>query len=792
MIWRYTLTDRNGTAYIIDDEPVGWDTASMTLQRDRDTHGISFTFTANSLEFHGQAYWLLKEEYNLYGADGLMKIIMEWKCEDCPTFDLYSQGNLNFLTFKEHCGSECWASCGYDESNKAVLLKNRQDTNVDLGSALAYDGITTLDNYPGLSKIITIPSKAIFQQSKAATQNTDGIATYSLLTDADYMHAQPDANNRYFNTNDGVILPKLNNTSIQELADFAPQFANDYLKLSDAYTATEIFKVNNDSGLVLTNAYNVSLRLKGSLYFKYSFGSGSGSTPLRGGSVDVRLGLKLQYSDAHTDAFPPVTFEEYLDSQIASGVSFEHTINFDYSWNGAITLAPAQKVFLFFTYKGTESSQGPFAPITVLQFSLTEDSFFTINSATTIADSPCKVFLLHETGARVVESITNNQLTFKSGHYGRKDSQPVAFDVDGCGSLKALTNGLLLRRALLQDSSSPNPFLSWKQFYNDQNATDCIGYGIEGNYVRMEPVDYFYRKQIVFVADGVYEYDRDVLTNRIWNAFRFGYDKYETESTNGLDAIHTKREYRTSIVNSDQSLEQYCKTIYDGYAIEATRRKYGTTDDWRYDQNIFGLCLKRGTTDMVVEQGNITGAANLFDPPTVINFRVTPLRNAMRWFRWIMQGVRNLTSARQMLFNSGEGNYVAKGELNSDSCRMENGIIAENAPVGLNSFEDAEAAKPFIVPETVTFSYPLGLHEFVSLKKQMYGLIQFRGQNTEDWQYGWIDKVEPDHEAGLAKFTLITSTYDGPPLENVVGLATEDYVPISNEGGDIISAYDNG
>ena len=74
MIWRYTFIDRNGTEYIIDDEPVGWDTAFMTLVRDRNTHSVSFTFTANSLQFHGIAYWMLKEKYTLYGVDGYKEI----------------------------------------------------------------------------------------------------------------------------------------------------------------------------------------------------------------------------------------------------------------------------------------------------------------------------------------------------------------------------------------------------------------------------------------------------------------------------------------------------------------------------------------------------------------------------------------------------------------------------------------------------------------------------------------------------------------------------------------------
>jgi hypothetical protein len=63
--------------------------------------------------------------------------------------------------------------------------------------------------------------------------------------------------------------------------------------------------------------------------------------------------------------------------------------------------------------------------------------------------------MVNEVTSRVIESITNNQLKLTSDYYGRTDSLPFASVADGCGSLRALSTGLDIRRAKLADGSDP-------------------------------------------------------------------------------------------------------------------------------------------------------------------------------------------------------------------------------------------------------------------------------------------------------------------------------------------------
>lgn len=774
MRWEFTLIETFfSSRETIIDEPVGWDALSMVLQRDPDWHGINPLFSASNLQFANTAYWILKDEYERAGIDGDIGIRIRWKCDDCKTWKVFFEGKIDFGRYDEECAEDCYIIAGIEDTTAQTLLKNRQDTDVDLTSNIAYDGETELTNYTGLNKEITIPSKAILLQSEANTQNAEEDMPYNILADADYT-TYGDYHTAV-RTNEGVIIPKLNNTTKSELLDFTPSYAIDFVKTADKYTNTEILKVNNDSGLVVLTNYNVSLRFKGSLLFSYETTTGNSA------SIREQLGVSLKYGNAFTDAFTPVIFENFLEDIFDSGLH-SHTIDFDFSWTGVIPLAPLEKVFPFIDLLEELTSTNAERPISGLEISFDDESFFNIDVSSIVAATPCKTFMLHEAASRIVESITNNALKFKSEYFGRTDSEPYAYDADGCGGLRTLTNGLKIRQATLTDGSDPKVFTNFKNLLNSLNAIDLIGYGIEENNVRTEPVQFFYKNIVVFVADGVNAYSKKIKTDRVWNQFSFGFEKYETESTNGLDAIHTKRQYRIPLQNTDNKIEKLCKYILDGYAIEVTRRKFGTTDDWRYDQDIFMLCLKRGDEDVEVEQGNIDSAANLFDPATVINYRLSPIHNALRWFKWVMQGLRNLGSSVQMLFSSGEGNYVAEGELDDALCRLEDGVIAEDAPLMLNSFANAEDGQPFIVPEEVMFTFPLGLNEFLFLKENIYGLVQYRRNADEDWQFGWITKLEPHHEDGDATFTLVTAL-GATPVDETNFIITESGLVIDAESG---------
>jgi hypothetical protein len=751
------------------DEPIGWDALSMVLQRDNDWHGIAPQFSTSNLQFEEKAYWILKEEYENAGVDGNIGIRIEWGCDDCDCYKPFFEGKIDFASYQENCEEECYITAGVLEDSPISQLKNRGDTDVDLTSNIAYDGKTLLSDYTGLNKEIQVPSKAILVKTQA--QNDVSLTSANLSEDAQWF-----ANTGGSPQMRAQILPGFTKTLYTDIA--TSTIWNDINMINGGFQGVPA------EGLIpLIDFQQLSTNLQcetSEIEIEYRY---KGNVAHAGGSFATSPQLQFLKLPNGKDPTEYDSYEKLQDDALIYGGS-----GFDISKSFTTTFEPGDKFWLVHFIFVND-------PDSFTDFTVTEDPecFIDIHLKSICESSPSITYLIHESASRLVENITNGAMMFKSQYYGRTDSEPFSYDIDGCGGLRALTNGLQLRRAILADGSDPKVFTSWENFLNSQNAIDHIGFCIEqlpntdkdfpnAKVVRCEPVQYFYKPSIVFIADGVNAYTKKIKTDRIWNQFNFGFDKYETESTNGLDAIHTKRQYRIPIQNSDISLEKTCKYIADGYATEATRRLFGTTQDWRYDQEIFMLCLTR-EGDLKVEQGNIDSASNLFDPATVINYRISPIRNAMRWFNWLEQGIRKPDPEdTKFIFNSGDGNYVAKGKLQGDACVNEENAIAENDALFENQFNDEDAAKPFMVPEEVNFTFPLGLNEFLFLKENIYGIVQYRRDADDPWKFGWIDKLEPHHEDGDATFTLVTAL--GISAVNIEDyILTESGLVITTEAG---------
>jgi hypothetical protein len=725
MIWKFTIIKSTGIEKEVD-EPVLWDSMTKTIKRDDNWHGIFFAFSEGDLQFIEEAYWIIKEEYLLNGIEGKLYLRVEWSISE--GWNLFYNGKFDFGRYKEVCGDSCYITIGVEDNDASTLLANRFDTSVDLTSSKAYDGSPTLTNYAGLNKVINIPGKAILIQSKA--NNTAQLVSENFRSNPEWQVTDTGTTNQmrasFYPGFTNTIYSDLNDTTFHNSINM---LRGGYLNMPDP-GMIPIVDMIEVAGLNCTSSNAViNYRYKGIIN--------------TAGAAAPTTYYQIFKLPKGKDINTPGSYVQILHQSLG-------TANTPFNISGTIniTLNPGDKLYLYLFINLLNSN-------TYTSFVITEDAdcFFDISLHSLCDPSPAKTYLIHESGSRILENITNNQLRFRSDYYGRTDSQPYNYTADGCGGLRTLSNGLQIRQAVLQDGSVPKVFTSFKDFIESLNAIDCIGYGLEGNDVRVEPVEYFYNNTVIFVADGVDGYEKPIRTDRVYKTFIFGYDKYETESTNGLDAIHTKREYRLQISSVDNKLEKLSKIIADGYAIEVTRRKFGKTEDWRYDQNIFMLCLKRAGSDLIVDQNNISSPANIFDPATVINYAISPIRNGLRWFKWLVQGIRDYTQTA-LRFSSGEGNYVAKGKLTT-GCINEAAVIAENDIISVNSYGTSYDPAPFIVPERVSFTYPLGLNEFAFIAANKYGLIKYR-RADDDWQFGWIENIKYSPNEGSAEFTLTT------------------------------------
>lgn len=159
------------------------------------------------------------------------------------------------------------------------------------------------------------------------------------------------------------------------------------------------------------------------------------------------------------------------------------------------------------------------------------------------------------------------------------------------------------------------------------------------------------------------------------------------------------------------------------------------------------------SVNMGVELGNITSPSNIIDPATIYNFRISPIRNAMRWLNKVLETYRQFTPEAKFIFTSGDGNYFAAGEMTSTDCRQEKGVITENEILNSDLYLVDNNAKPFLRPERIIFNYPMSSMDFKKVKANPHGMIYFSNNCLEG--YGYIDQISYKPEEGVAKFTLI-------------------------------------
>jgi hypothetical protein len=439
---------------------------------------------------------------------------------------------------------------------------------------------------------------------------------------------------------------------------------------------------------------------------------------------------------------------------LASGP--EHVAGtFDKTYTGSTPLQSGEAMWGFMRItQAIKNSSDP------NQVTFDKDTMVNIEAVRECPTSDAKVYMINEALSRSVEAVTNGCLKVKSDYYGRTDSQPYASPQDGCGSLRSLNSGLQLRNAV-----DAKLFLSPKDCIEGLNPIDNIGFGIEPDparpgfdVMRVEDVRYFYRNEEVLALRAAPNVKIVVQENEHYSKVLSGYQKWEVERVNGLDEFNSNREYRTSLSSVSNVLTIQSKFVAGGYPIEITRQQsYAASGaaDTKYDNEIFIYCVQRAMYDFTIEQGNITSAANIFDPNTIYNWRIRPYSNLQRWFKTIAASYTNIVDTdNKLFFTAGTGNYTASGEMTSTFCKPENGLKAENADMGQNDFNFLqEDPRPIWRPKTITFKYPLSVGEYKRIKASPYGYISVQC-GTGEWLKGYIVSVQYSPTQGSGDFIL--------------------------------------
>jgi hypothetical protein len=244
-----------------------------------------------------------------------------------------------------------------------------------------------------------------------------------------------------------------------------------------------------------------------------------------------------------------------------------------------------------------------------------------------------------------------------------------------------------------------------------------------------------------------------------YSLIKTGYQKWEAEQVNGLDEPNSNREYRTILTSVNNTLDITSKLVAGSYAIETTRQQsFADTGaaDTSYDNETFILCVERQAYSFQIERGIIDNAANIFSPQTLYNWRIRPYYNLMRWFKSIANSYPNISDTdNRLYFSSGTGNFLAEGQIGGayPTCKLENGVKAENRDLSRLDFIDPDEATPLWKPDYATFKYPLSVADYKAIKANPYGYISFQC-GTGEWKKGYIQDIKYRLNKGEADFTL--------------------------------------
>ena len=779
MIWRFKLIDftydPNGVETIVP-EPQGWENISLNIRRDEEMHGIFFEFTGNELVFYGEGMSIIREAYEAYGIEANVNIIVESACDN-ENYTTFYEGKLIFDSYKETISDLCSVSIRTEQQDIVTTFRNRIETAIDLASTTSFDG-TALDTYTNLPKNQYLPSKGLYKRTERYMQNDYYIPQSCIYTKnaiANGTGVQTIYNTEYWDLDfENAQNDEVKNWQAVDMWDFNPGSMSTMV-IEDSGQYDIDFRIK---GIVLAGARSPVAEVPGNSPgtgggFTYIWVDvilainyvetivGSYSSAITGNPLTAGSAFSMECNPAYNTSTNPLfnVFDENNSQVFNMNIDVSHTLTATLN-NGDVVA-----VYLKIKQEGQYHRQALSKEdiYWAQSFKKSGDSFFKINSIIYKPDTTCDLFLVNEALARTTESVTNNKMSVYSDYFGRTDSQPYSAGADGCGSLEAITTGLLIRQQLIS-GNAPQLNISFKELFTGLNCIHNIGMGLEDDtygggrekIVRVEPVEYFYDKtNTILTCDNVFSITKSAIPNRMYSRIEAGYAKYESEDITGIDEFLSKREYRTEWKQTRNTDSKVCNFIASGYALEVTRRKgHLTTSDWRLDNDKFIICMKRYLGDIVVEQGQISGAVNIVDPNTVYNFAISPIRNAMRWLKTWFAGVKNPYLAK-LIFADGTGNYFAGGQY-TQPCSNDNQVIIENEALESAMLSNPDMVVPIWNPEQVQFDYPMSMADYNAIKNTPYGVVKYSGGDNL-YHYGYILNIEYKPNAGMANFTLLTA-----------------------------------
>jgi len=459
-------------------------------------------------------------------------------------------------------------------------------------------------------------------------------------------------------------------------------------------------------------------------------------------------------------------------------IPHNQTRNYDFTWSQDITIQVGYRISYGVSMEANISGY------TMIFFKENTLRMTELNSSAYA--SSAKGLLIYDYLERLVWILTGQQYGIVSDYFSIDDA--------GCEWANMLTTGLYIRNGQLIDQSNPSIKTSFKKTFENLSNIFCLGWQYEQQpdlswKIRIEPVDYFYQANLMATFEDIGDIRQYAMTDKLVNNVTVGYsDKWKNIAVSGIFEIHTERNYfiknKATSAGSTAKLDLKSDIIASGYAIEFSRRLQFLRDDSGSsdrpnDYETFIIALNSGSVSIseiagsgyqlpdetgskTFTAGTVSYGSNFITtsngPITrIYNIPLTPMRNAIRW--WKMNGMHTFGLAAtdaKLFFQVGEYFTNYSSEIAS-SCleEIQGEVLAENMDISKDVLQPAFQDYIF-KPIGLEFEYPQDLCGFITMGDPGNGCVSVTSGSFNGLGFIQSSANKPeDNSGGTTKFTLI-------------------------------------
>lgn len=777
---RWTIISANDGSRILEHDPKGWESLTLKFVRDEFYHGVFYEFSGGGSEVVPVGFYckgggkeFIDSLYDKYGqeADAYMKI--EYRCQDGSFEELY-YGKLNFASYTEQFENQkLYSYLNIEQFGITQKVRNREEVPVNVCGNVSLDGLP-LNHYSPCYNL-NLHSRSLFIVSEWDGDVNDEFCVGS---------ANP-------STYNWMALPRMTATN-KEIDVSIDQFFEGrpfgtFEALSPTIEPIIDFSAIYTYPFSLNLTWNIAGDFIDSSYFLSEVTQCSDPQMIsRTTSLDP-IKLRLFYGIDLDDAVDNSRFIDIITIPAYAATTQTETKAFTTSGVQTQTITIESGYKLWLLWFGTQEVLDEASLKKRFEYSVFD---FTADFASQTPATVAKSALIHEAWSRLSETITDQQIAFKSEYYGRTNSQPVNYSSNGCNSFAAITSGKNIR------TFPDEPItISLKDMFSNCNGVDNIGLGIEnGNTIRVEPKKFFYDDTVIFEKPYVPGIEIKFSGEFVFNEIEIGYEKWEIDQINGIDEPNSERKFSLSDIRAiKKNLLAKSNFIAGSYPIEATRRKnLVLTEDYRYDYDIFLIALNRTVNgdnqptqlNTAEKDENFDSITNVFFPDTGYNFRYSPTMNLLRWFPVYSIGMNKVINYQNywiIILTDYEGNVEMTTRLSlhaEPKCPGEFGYeqggffipltlvekpqyqspvgsgVVSGYPVPLAPFSVEQLyGEPLFMPEEITFEHPVSYSEFKTIKNNPKGLVRISADGI-NYMSGYIKTFEFDLRRKMGSFVL--------------------------------------